>query len=222
MAKVYTSDIRQFNKMNFKIEDVFPMYRTWFVKIGDSGKFRTFKLFPKSDTKVLVQGDSELLMMKEEKRTPEEWREQIWNKEDRVFEFHKGTVKIDKDFYQNFKKVFDISILLEKEIEVKKYKDVTDISDEVVLSWVGSGKIKNMIRTLVDEEIPMVDGKDRTTGEKIKVEAYDFEDTMKDLLKGKFCQMKITWVGMDTKYIFVPWKEFDKKEEESILDSIPF
>ena len=64
-----------------------------------------------------------------------------------------------------------------------------------------------MLRGIMDEDngeiIPMVEGKDKA-GNAAMVEAYDWEDTAKNLLEGKFIKMKVSGEGMDTKYIFQP------------------
>ena len=109
-------------------------------------------------------------------------------------EFHKVDQKsIDTKV---FKKVFDVKISFPNPIMVFKYvKDGKNVEEEgsvVILQGVSASKVKDLIRSLVDEPIPMVEGKDRATGEKIMKEKYGFEDEMKELLKEKFRKIKIT------------------------------
>ena len=217
----YTSNLRQFSGMTFKLEEVYMDYRTgWFEKDGKNLS-RTFKKFPITSVAKYVNWSEEIKNLPKYSETKElEYREQIWN--EWTCEFHK--VSQDSIDTKVFKKVFDIRISFPETIEVVKYvkdgQEVKESNFSVVVQGVSASKVKDMIRAVVDEPIPMKEGKDRATWEKIMKEVYGFEDTMKELLKGKFVKMKVSGQGMDTKYIYSEGKTFKSMEE--VLGDIPF
>ena len=59
----------------------------------------------------------------------------------------------------------------------------------------------------------MQKGKDKA-GNEAMVEVYDWEDTLKNVLEGKFVKMKVSGEGMDTKYMFQEGKAFVKQAQE--------
>ena len=226
---IKTADFKQFAWNNFVINKVYPAYRSGCIDLWADKKvwryvFRTFKTFPKVEEEILVGGlraDGSKLTKEMEASLGKELREQKW--ENWVANFYKIKDKMDKDFYKTWGKVFDMEIELEKPIEVLKYKTksweiVSEDWNIINLTWISAWKIKSMIRSLVEEDIPLVDWKDKAWNP-AKVEEYDFEDTWKDKLEGKFVKMKVSWSWMDTKYIFNEGKTFLK--EEPIKDT-PF
>lgn len=212
--------LAQIEKKNFVIKEIYNAYRYWYVE--SEKKYRTFIKFPYSDDEVLEQWSDRIQEVKAlwlDWKTC--WREKKYNN---WFTFTK--VEANKDFYKAFAKVFDIVVEFETPEEVEYYKypewNVKSKEKEVIVTAVSAWKVKNLIATLCDEEPKMIEWKDKL-GKPALVPEFDYEDTMKDLLKWKFVKFKTMWTGMDTKYIFSEWKEFaytsnDVVKEDKELD----
>jgi len=54
---IYTSNLRQFNKKNFQIKEVFPAYRAGGLEINGKFKFRSFVEFPEDERDVVLSWD---------------------------------------------------------------------------------------------------------------------------------------------------------------------
>ena len=137
---------------------------------------------------------------------------------------------MDGEFFKTWKKVFDLEIETEQPMEVDAWdKDIgkTKKSDTSFnITCVSAGKLKSLLRGIMDEDkgevIPMTQGKDKA-GNEAMVEAYDWEDSLKNIAEGKYVKVKVSGEGMDTKYMFQEGKEFAAKAPiEDEWDSIPF
>ena len=223
-----TNDLRQFNGMTFKVNKIYNDYRDGWTDDGVTKIHRTFKWFGKADDQVLTSGTERIKTFTKEYENSawRELREQIWN-QDGVAEFHKVKDKMDNEFYKTWKKVFDLEIEFAQPVDLKVWKRLEGhvvVSDNIInLTTLSAGKLKNMIRGVLDEPIPMTNGKDKV-GNPSVVEVYDFEDGMKHLLEGKFVKVKVSGSGLDTTYMFQPWKEFVSYNgsDEVDVNDLPF
>lgn len=211
MSATKTKDLRQFSGKEFTILKFYKPYRSGCLQNADGTfTFKSFVEFPKCDDPVLSTGTDRIKEVPAlEKGARGEWRQKVWNKDSERFDFVKMKEADTKDFYKNYKKVFDVVVYFTELQDVVRYKKkdgtlLKELNQEVYLEGVGAGKVKNMVRTLLDVEIPMTMGKDRTTGEAKMVEAFDFEDDLKEQLIGKTCKVKVSGTGLDTKYMFLP------------------
>jgi len=231
VVKTSEKFLRQFHNKTFKINKVYNDYRTGCIDLGnDKYLFRTFKWFGKAEDQVLRGGSDRIKEFTKEYEVANgrELREVIWDGNTPTY--MKVKDKLDKDFWKTWGKVFDIEIEFEKELNVTRYYDkknnvdVTESGDVVNVTWVKAWKIKSMLRGVMDEDkgelIPLVEGKDKA-GNEAMVEAYDWEDTLKNVLEGKFVKMKVSGEGMDTKYMFQEGKEFVKETKKEVDDE-PF
>lgn len=221
---IRTNDLKQFHNKTFRVNKVYNDYRSGCVETNWKFIFRTFKYFPKVEEEVLIKWlrqDGSKLTKEMEISLGRELREQVWG--DGGFNFHRITDKLDKDFWKAWPKVFDLEIETENSLDVFRYHDKrtnTDVVENgniINITGVSAGKIKNMLRGIMDEDngeiVPMIKGKDKA-GNEAMVEEYDWEDKMKDVLEGRFIKMKVSGEWMDTKYIFQPGKTFETKQVE--------
>ena len=159
----------QFSDKTIYIKNIYNPYRKGFDM--NTKKFRTFKQFP-------VEGQDGKL----------EWKEQIWNDETKQMDFIPVTQKLDKSFYQTFKKHFDMEFILETPSTVVKYFSKKDNQDVVVenerdiIFALPAGKLKNIIQSVTEytENNPTI------------VTAFDWEDEARNELKGLFVKISIT------------------------------
>lgn len=235
---IKTNKFRDLATKDFLIKEVYNPYFAGWTDDGTTKKKRVFKKFPIFPDDVLMNWTEAMDEVKKLPMDKIELREQVWDKDNKRFTFTKLKTKVDRDFFKTYKKVFDVIVEFENEISVNEWnselkKEVPVFTNEVQLVEVPASRIKAMLEVLQDEQPEMMDWKDRT-GNPAKVPVYDYEDKMKELLKGKFCKFKVSWTWMDTKYTFLPWKEFKTlddvfeapkskvKEEEIRIEDIPF
>lgn len=107
---------------------------------------------------------------------------------------------MDSEFFKTWKKVFDLEIETEVPVEVDAWDKeaktmVKQSSTEFNITTVSAGKLKSLLRGIMDEDkgetIPMTQGKDKA-GNEAMVEAYDWEDTLKQLAEGKYVKVKVS------------------------------
>ena len=211
---IYTKNLREFNKKNFQIKEVYPAYRAGGLEINGKFKFRSFYEFPVDEREVVLSGDETI---KANKDLRKELREKLWI--DWQMQFHKVKDKQDREFFKTYKKVFDVKVVFEQPVTVTNWKWEEETSREVTLQQVSASKIKNMLMVVAEVEPPLVDGKDKT-GKPAKVPAFDWEDRERDKLNNLFIKVMVSGEGMDTKYNFTPWKEFTLPELKT--EDIPF
>ena len=233
---IKTNNLRQFHNKTFLIKKVYNPYRDGWLDNWTTKTHRTFKYFPFHDVEVLRGKTPEMEEVSAAFKNmkpgdKQELREQIW--ENGFPSFHKVKDKMDSDFFKTWKKVFDLEIETEQEVEVdawdKETKSNVRRSDtEFNITCVSAGKIKSLLRGIMDEDkgetIPMIKGKDKA-GNEAMVEAYDWEDSLKNIAEGKFVKVKVSGEGMDTKYMFQEGKEFKTTPESPATDEwadIPF
>jgi hypothetical protein len=222
---IKTTNLRQFANSTFLVKGIYNPYFDWWLDDWVKKTHRTFIKFPRSPHQILANWTEEIEEVKKLSLDNFELREKFWNKETSNFEFHKIKEKTDRDFFKIWKKVFDIDIQFDKEVEVERWgKDWKEVvkTSLVRVAVVGTWKIKNMILALVDEQPPMREGKDKAWNVAM-VPEWDWEDTFKDKLVWKFIKMKVIWEGMDTKYLFSEGKEFitnNEDIEEDVFTSV--
>ena len=186
------SALRTFKWLNIRINNIYPFYRSWWVKTAD-WKFiwRTFK----------YSADARLM-------------EQKWNANERKFELVPfDDIKVDRDFFKTYKKVFDIEIETEKNISVENYK-WTQEWNTFVIQGVSAFKIKEMLKATVIDDVPEVDGK----------EMFDWEDNEYKKLTNVTLKFSVVWTWLDTSYNFKPISKFTSMNEVSDIDmnDLPF
>lgn len=119
--------------------------------------------------------------------------------------------QFNRELFATYKKVFDVQISTPSEVTVDG-----KTGKEFVLNGLGTYKVKEMLRTDFDLDIPM-------NGDK---ELFDWEDGKYKYLEGKSFKMKVTGTGLDTSYKFKlvgeksQPKEVEKKPVE--VEDLPF
>ena len=236
---IRTSNLRAFHNKTFLVKKVYNAYRDGWLDNGKTKTHRTFKYFPFHEVEVLVGKTPEMEQVNEAFKNlkpgeKQELREQIW--EGGFPSFHKVKDKQDKEFFSTWKKVFDLEIATEVPVEVdawdKEAKAMVKQSDtEFNVTTVSAGKLKSLLRGVMDEDkgevIPMTKGKDKA-GNEAMVEAYDWEDSLKNIAEGKYVKVKVSGEGMDTKYMFqegkafVEHKEAPLTKEDDMFVDLPF
>lgn len=181
-------------------------------KLINKPNVRNFIKFPARITDEVVSDYKE-----DYKRIGEEameLREKIYDPSLGKYTYVKVKEKITREFYKTYKKVFDLAVDIDSPIEISRWdkdaqQNVTEkVANNVVFQGVSASKIKTMLEFLsLDEGIQLVDGKDKL-GNPSMVKPFDWEDTIKDSLAGKFVKVKVTGSGIDSKYIFTEGKEF--------------
>ena len=143
-------------------------------------------------------------------------------------ELQETDIKIDKDFFFTYKKVFDVQLSTPVEVELDGKKGT-----EFVIKGLGFSKVKDMLREDFDLKIPMVTrdvkGEDGTVTAEEK-EAFDWEDSVYQSLEGKSYKMKVTGQMLDTRYQYKlisdakPASEpvEEKETVDSVEDLLPF
>ena len=122
-------------------------------------------------------------------------------------------IKVDRDFFKTYKKVFDIEIETEKNISVENYK-WTQEWNTFVIQGVSAFKIKEMLKATVIDDVPEVDGK----------EMFDWEDNEYKKLTNVTLKFSVVWTWLDTSYNFKPISKFTSMNEVSDIDmnDLPF
>lgn len=189
-------------------------------KLINKPNVRNFIKFPSRITQDVISDYKE-----EYKRIgdePMELREKIYDSSLGKFTFVKYTEKVTREFYKTYKKSFDLCVDIDSPIEVTRWdkdakQDVTEkVANNVVFQGVSASKIKTMLEFLgLDETIQLVEGKDKL-GNPSMVKPFDWEDTTKDALAGKYVKVKVTGSGIDSKYIFTEGKEFAPVKDEVV------
>jgi hypothetical protein len=151
-------------------------------------------------------------------------REQIWNKEERKFEFH----KIGKIDLKLFKKVVDVNAIAEKPFDINVWdssakaevKYTVSPGEEFTLESFSAGKVRDLLDTfdLTDDVIT-----DPTTEKR----PFDWEDGIKNRLEGKTFSFKVTGIGLETRYRFKELPGFTiaasvSDADEIFIDDVPF
>ncbi len=209
IKKVYTSNLRQFAGKTLKVITSYPAYRAGGLEINGKFVFRKFYACEPSNEEVVTAITTPTWKP--------EWREVVWV--DKKQQYNK--VKLPDDFYKTYKKVFDLEVELEEEQEIIKYKDVKDLWDIVVIQQVSSSKVKDLIDTLTDFDIPLIEGKKRD-GTMGMIPEYDYEDKAKDELNWKSFTFKVVGEGLETKYTYKE-KAFNKKTKaKDLFEDMPF
>lgn len=116
--------------------------------------------------------------------------------------------KIDKEFFNTYKKVFDVSFQLEKEKVFTNYKWETVKDKEITIQGLGSSKVQNIIlATILDEAPTKEDGS----------KEYNWEDWIVNNLEGKVVKFGMTGKGLETRYNF---KQTTFNEDQVVANTI--
>ena len=208
----YADKLRDICGHDFKIEKVFPPYRAGWDP--QTNKKREFFLFPIDQRNVVGSKDESIMSRKDEPK--KEFREKVWNKEEKKMEFHKYSGKFDSDFFKNFKKTFDIDVKFAAPVNLKNWKFKEGVDTDSARLPIGASHIKTMLETYTNEadSVNLVPGKDKA-GNPAMVKPFDWEDALAVKLVGVFANAKVTGTGMDTKYIWKPATPFEVKKEEN-------
>ena len=213
------------SKVNLKVLNVFPNYRSGGLEINGKYVGREFVYFPKRIADEVIFNKD--VRAKQEEGEELELREKKWNKEERRFEFSKVKDKKDRDFFSVYKKVYDIEVVSSDDVvlpvwdkDIKVYVD-TEVKawETIILQWVPASRVKAMLELFeLEEGIEKIQGKDKG-GNDAMVLPYDWEDLVKDKLVGKFFSFKVSGEGLDTKYIYKEGKEFETQEEDNTFSA---
>lgn len=205
----YADKLRDICGNDFKIEKVFPPYRSGWDP--QTNKKREFFLFPIDQRLVVGSKDESIMSRKDEAK--KEFREKVWNKSEGKMEFHKYSGGFDSEFFKNYKKTFDIDVRFEKPVLLKNWKFKDGVETDNARLPIGASHIKTMLETYTNEadSVKLVPGKDKA-GNPAMVKPFDWEDPLASKLVGVFANAKVTGTGMDTKYIWKPAKPFEIKE----------
>ncbi len=209
--KVSAGQFRKLENNDIAILKIYPIYRQFFDK--PANKFHTAKAFPARLTAdVVYRGDPEA---KKQEGDTFFFREQFWDDNEKKFGFRK--IKNDGAFYKAYKKVVDMDIVVNGSptIEVydkeEKKKVNVQLSPNTVVTLQGFpvSKLISLIETFdLDADVELVDGKDKAW-KPAKVRPFDFEEPLIPTLVGKTFSFKARGTGLDTKYSYKEWKEFD-------------
>lgn len=206
---------KELSGKNMKVMAVYNAYRAGGLEVNGKYVGRSFIYFPKRiNAEIVLSGDPASKIVEGEEM---ELREKKWNKETRVFEFHKVKDKLDGEFWKTYKKVFDISVIVGEEAEMSTYDKLEkrNIANkfpggtEVVLQEMPASRVRGLLESLdLDNGVQLVSGKDKA-GNVAMVKPYDWEDEYKEKLVGVFFKYSVKGEGLDTKFIFKEGKEFN-------------
>ncbi len=198
---LYINWFKQLNKTDFWIVSIFWPYRykeVW-VKEWDSKKCTVRETVISKDWNFYIKA---------------------WNKEERKFIETPYEGKIDRDFFKEYKKKYDIVVKTKDEVEVdvwdKNVKENVKTSwDEFTVNKISDFLIKEMLlQTDTVEEEPM----------NWERPEYNWEENYLERLKGMFVKDTITWAKLNTRHKFRKGKEFDLwiEKEETEDEALPF
>ena len=179
---IKAKQFRELAKRDLKIIWVYWPYRSWGIKMWDKFLGRTFKY-------------------------NEEWKllEQKWNNDERKFNLVSfNDIKVDRDFFKTYKKVFDVKFQTADIIEI------WDQSDNTFVVQLSAYKLQEILRNTVVDDVPVNEEWN---------EKFDWEDDFKMDLIDTYIKFNVTWTWLDTKYTFKTWKPFS---DEIDADNLPF
>ena len=197
---------KNIEKTPFKINKVFSHYFSGGLEVDGKWRGRTFIYFPKRITDdVIVSGDERA---KPQGKEEMQLRERVWNKADKRMEFHKFKDATNRDFYKAYKKVYDVEITLGWDVVIplwdgKQEVETTVSSGEtVVLSEFPASRLRQLLELIEsDSKIEKIEGVDKT-GKPVKSLPFDWEDSVKSDIEGRFISFRVSGEGMDTRYLF--------------------
>lgn len=173
MEYIKASSFRQLQKSPFTIKTVYPKYQNGGIKVGDKFIGRTF-----------VYEDKKI-------------KEKKWDDNEKKFVIEDfSDIKIDRDFFKTYKKVFDVVVELDKEVEIEEKRRgemVKAKGTEFTIKGLGAYKLQEMLKEDFDIEVAE-DSEGRRP--------FDWEDDLVVKLEGSKFQMKVTGKGLDTSYKF--------------------
>jgi len=218
---VSNKDFKKLQKNPIMIKKIFNFYRSGYVKAEN--KYHTYIYFPSRLSDKIVYSEDKVLTKNQEGERME-LREQIWNKDEKKFEFHKLNSRID---LKAFKKVVDVVAVAQEDFEITQYDKFTksrqpffvNAGDEFVIESFSAWKVRDLLDALdlADDITP-----DPTTEKR----AFDWEDAIKGRLERKAFTFKVTWVKLDTKYIFKEAPAFEVTQDDGdkpiSIEDIPF
>ena len=214
-VEFYADKLRTVCGKDFKIEKVYPAYRSGFDP--QSNRMRQFYFFPVDERLVINAGDEATKARKDEAK--KELREKVWNKESKTMEFHRVNAKLDGEWFKTFKKTFDVDVRFAAPVKLSNWKNPEGVEVSTARVPVNASHVKTMLETYTNEAdaIKLIPGKDKA-GNPAMVKPFDWEDALAGKLVGTFAHAKVTGEGMDTKYIWKPAAPFTSiKEAEEVF-----
>lgn len=201
MEYIKASSFRQLQKSPFVIKTVYPKYQSGGIMMGDKFVGRTF----------VYDEDKKL-------------KEKKWDDEAKAFvlvDF--SDIKVDRDFYKTYKKVFDVAIVTDNEVTVKEKRKgemVEVVGTEFVVKGLGAYKLQEMLKEDFDIDVEM--NGDRPV--------FDWEDNLVKRLEGSKFQMKVTGKMLETSYKFKLLEkapegneaDFEEPVKEVEVEDLPF
>lgn len=218
-VSVSNKEFKKLQKNPILIKKVWNFYRSGYVPAEN--KFHTYIYFPSSLKDSIVYGEDKA-WIKEGDRL--ELRRQLWNKEDRKFEFHKLTERIDLKL---FKKVVDVVAVAKEDFTIEVYDSASKGKIEYLVSaWeeflienFSAGKVRDLLDTM-----DLAD--DIEVNAETNKRPFDWEDNIRKRLEGKAFTFKVTGAKLETRYTFKEVEAFTPPQsimEETIaIEDIPF
>lgn len=227
MIKIKYSQFRKLEPSNILIKDIYPAYRSWWNE--SEQKTKSYVYFPDSITKdVYIQWESEI-DYSDKDTTKQHLRLQEWDDELKKFKFTKVSPPT-RDFFQMYKKVYDVDVVLNKPVTVEIWdretrwmaKYIIDEWEEVRLIALPAKKIQDiassMMLTKWIEKVE-VETKDRVTWEvtKTKKLPFNWEDGILWTMVGKAFEFAVEWEKLETKYSFREVPAFEPRVRDNTL-----
>lgn len=194
-ARINGKEFRKLQKKNITVRKVYNFYRTGYVPAEN--KFHTYIYFPARLTDEIVYSEDRVMTAPQDGEKMV-LREQIWNKEERKFEFHK-IGRIDLKLY---KKVVDVVAVCDEEFVTEQYDSSTKgrvnyvvaAGEEFLLEAFSAGKLRDLLDTLdcTDDVVEDENGK----------RPFDWEDSIRKRLEGKAFSFKVTGQKLETRYTY--------------------
>jgi hypothetical protein len=187
---IKASSFRNIQKSPFVVKKVYPKYQSGGIMMGDKFVGRTF-------------------VYNEEKKL----QEKKWDDNERKFilaDF--DDIKVDREFYATYKKVFDVEVECEKEVELeekRKGEQVKVKGTSFVIKGLGAFKLREMLK----EDFDLIVEED-SEGRR----PFDWEDELVNTLEGSKYQMKVTGKMLETSYKFKLLEKAEKMEDVGFVE----
>ena len=192
---IYTNNFKQLASKNLKIEKVSDKYFAWYTPTIWFRKFKSLgspsevmeTYYDKGSKSFLEKAHT--LSWEEIEQEKADWAKFTW----KTYVIEINWVKYP--FYKTFKKVYDVTIKLEEDTNINRYKDVYWIDNEVIIQWISASKLWAILENVLEVEVPLGDN---------WFPLRDWEEGFIDKLAETTFKFTVRWEGLATKYT---WKE---------------